>query len=268
MRPLEGIKIVEMASVVAAPITSRLLSDYGADVIKIESLKGDDLRSAGKSYNLPCDDDFNPLFTLANTNKENICIDAKNDVGREIIIKLIQSADVFITNICYDSLKRLRLDYDSIKSICPSIIYAYFSGYGMYGPERSKPGFDVTAFWLRNGAMLDWKDHNSFIMNPSYAFGDMATSSTFLSGILMAIVGRMSTGQGTFVTTSLQACEIGTICVISYPHSHHSTDKFYMISYIKPILSPLFINAKMINTLVFSAMITVQKKQNFHPYSA
>ena len=85
------------------------------------------------------------------------------------------------------------------------LVYAHFSGFGPKGPDAAKPGFDSTAFWLRSGPMADWQVPGSFPFTPTYAFGDMATSSAFLSGILMAIIGKKSTGMGTFVSTSLFA---------------------------------------------------------------
>ena len=97
-------------------------------------------------------------------------------------------------------------------------MYAHFSGFGPKGPDAAKPGFDSTAFWLRSGPMADWQVPGSFPFTPTYAFGDMATSSAFLSGILMALIGKKSTGMGTFVSTSLFASGIwcNAIGVVSH----------------------------------------------------
>ena len=206
--PLEGIRVVELATVVAAPTTSRMLCAYGAEVIKVETLYGDEMRRAGKTEICPYDDDKNPLFTIHNSNKKLTSINFKSSEGKAALIRLIAGADVFITNVREASLRRNGLDYDSLKEQFPRLIYAHFSGFGPKGPVASNPGFDSTAFWLRSGPMADWQVKGSFPFVPTYAFGDMATSSVLLSGILMALIGRNSTGLGTKVETSLFASGI------------------------------------------------------------
>lgn len=201
--PLEGLRVVELATVVAAPTASRMLCAYGAEVIKVETLYGDELRRAGRSEMCPCEDDKNPLFTISNSSKKLTSINFKSKEGKEALLKLIGRADIFITNVREASLKRNGLDYESLKEQFPSLIYAHFSGYGPDGPAAGNPGFDRTAFWLRSGPMADWQEKGAFPFIPTYGFGDIATSSVLLSGILMALIGRNSTGLGTKVETSL-----------------------------------------------------------------
>lgn len=201
--PLAGIKVVELATVVAAPTASRMLCAYGADVVKVEAASGDAQRRTGLSEGAPCDDDKNPLFTFQNSNKRLVSLNIKTEAGRKVLLSLLENADVFISNVREAALARQGLDYDSLKERFPRLIYAYFSGYGPKGPAAKNPGFDVTGFWLRSGPMADWQVKGSFPFIPTYAFGDMATSSVLLSGILMAIIGREKTGVGTKVETSL-----------------------------------------------------------------
>lgn len=203
--PLEDVKVVELATVVAAPTCARMLGAYGATVIKVESLDGDVMRTGGSHEFVPYEDTLNPLFTIHNSNKRFIALDFKNKKGKAILLDLIKDADIFITNIREQSLARNGLDYESLKSKFPALIYAHFSGYGPKGPIASNPGFDITAFWLRAGAVADWQTKGAFPFVPTYAFGDMATSSVFLSGILMALYAKEKTGKGTKVTTSLFA---------------------------------------------------------------
>lgn len=205
--PLTGINVLELATVVAAPTASRVLCSYGADVIKVESLAGDDMRRAGDSEGVVCQDNKNPLFTVVNTGKKLIALNLKTVEGMEVFLKLLAWADVFVTNVRMASLERLGLDYASVSKQFSGLIYAHFSGYGPKGPASSSPGFDSTAFWLRSGPMADWMV-GTRPFTPTYAFGDMATSSAFVSGILMALLGRERTGNGTFVTTSLYASGI------------------------------------------------------------
>lgn len=216
--PLQGVKVVELATVVAAPTTSRMLCAYGADVVKVESLTGDEMRRAGEWENVVCEDDKNPLFTIQNSGKKLTAINLKTAAGKEALLRLLEDADVFLTNVRMPSLKRLGLDYDTLHERFPGLIYAHFSGFGAKGPDAAKPGFDSTAFWLRNGPLADWQPPGSFPFTPTYAFGDMSTSSVFLSGILMALLGRAQTGKGTFVTTSLMASGIwcNAIGVVSH----------------------------------------------------
>ena len=216
--PLTGIKVVELATVVAAPTAGRMLCAYGAEVIKVETMIGDEMRRAGEFELVVCEDDKNPLFTIQNSGKTLTAINLKTPEGKEAFQKLLAGADVLLTNVRLPSLQRLGLDYETVHEAFPQLIYAHFSGFGTKGKDAAKPGFDSTAFWLRNGPLADWQVPDSFPFTPTYAFGDMATSSVLLSGILMAIIGRERTGEGTFVSTSLQASGIwcNAIGVVSH----------------------------------------------------
>lgn len=216
--PLEGIKVVELATVVAAPTAGRMLSAYGAEVIKVESLTGDDYRVAGNFECVVCEDYKNPLFTIQNSGKKLVSIDLKQPDGKKAMLRLLDGADVFLTNVRTGGLQRLGLDYESLHERFPRLVYAHFSGFGPKGPVASNPGFDSTAFWLRSGPMADWQVPGSFPFNPTYAFGDMATSSVLFSGILMALIGRECTGHGTHVDTSLFASGIwcNAVAVVSH----------------------------------------------------
>lgn len=203
--PLEGIKIVELATIIAAPTASRVLCDFGADVTKIEDTSGDLMRLSGEWQGLPVEADFNPLFTVTNTGKKLVSINLKRPEGLEIMLKLLEDADVFITNIRMGGLRRLGLDYDALRERFPGLIFAHLSGYGIDGPDSNAPGYDLAAFWMRPGPLMDWREGDVFPMSPSYGFGDMATSSAIVSGVLMALLARQSTGRGTLVGSSLYA---------------------------------------------------------------
>ena len=184
----------------------------------METKIGDEMRRAGEFEMVVCEDDKNPLFTIQNSGKRLTSIDLKNPDGKAAFLKLLETADVFLTNVRLPSLGRLGLDYETLHKAYPGLVYAHFSGFGPKGPDAAKPGFDSTAFWLRSGPMADWQVPGSFPFTPTYAFGDMATSSAFLSGILMALIGKKSTGMGTFVSTSLFASGIwcNAIGVVSH----------------------------------------------------
>ena len=175
--PLEGIRVVELATVVAAPTASRVLCAFGAEVIKVETKIGDEMCRAGEFEMVVCEDDKNPLFTIQNSGKR------------------LTSIDVFLTNVRLPSLGRLGLDYETLHAAYPGLVYAHFSGFGPKGPDAAKPGFDSTAFWLRSGPMADWQAPGSFPFTPTYAFGDMGTfvsTSLFASGIWCNAIGVVS----------------------------------------------------------------------------
>lgn len=203
--PLKGLKVVELSTVVATPVTARLLSDFGAEVIKVETPPfGDLLRPTGKGHMLPTEEDNNPLFDAYNSGKKLVSINLKHADGMRLFHELLADADVFLTNVRMQSLEKMQLDYEHLKEKYPRLIYGHFSGFGLKGEEANRPGFDTTAFWMRSGASVDPLVPNTFPLRPSFAFGDIATASEFLAGILMGVIGREKTGQGTMVTTSLQ----------------------------------------------------------------
>ena len=205
---LQGLRVLELSTVVAAPTAARMLCAYGAEVIKVEALRGDDLRRVGLTKHVPCEDTKNPMFTVHNSNKRLVALNIKTRGGREALLKLLETADVFITNVREPSLARMGLDYASLQERYPRLVYAQFYGYGPKGPASEDPGFDSTAFWMRSGPVADWTEEGSKPFYPTYAFGDMATSSVFLSGILVALYARERTGRGTKVSTSLFASGI------------------------------------------------------------
>ncbi|MDD6310485.1 MAG: CaiB/BaiF CoA-transferase family protein [Firmicutes bacterium] len=222
--PLEGVKVVEMATVVAAPTTARVLCAYGAEVIKVETLGGDVMRSAGTHEFTPYDDDCNVLFTVHNSNKKFVSLNYKTEEGMKVLLDLIKEADVFITNVREKSLVRNGLDYESLKKVNPGLIFGHFKGYGDKGPSANDPGFDISAFWLRAGALGDWQTEGAFPFLPTYAFGDMVTSSAFLAGIVMALYAKKVTGIGTKVDTSLFAsgiwCNAIGLVQTQFDHKH------------------------------------------------
>lgn len=201
--PLEGVKVLELATVVAAPTAARIMATYGAHVIKVEAPNGDLLRPVGAGHQLPTEPDNNPLYDLFNSGKEMIALDLKKPEGMAIFHRLLSECDIFLTNVRMKSLEKMGLGYEMLKRKYPRLIYAHFSGFGLTGPDVDRPGFDSTAFWLRSGPSLDWLTPGATPLHPSFAFGDLVTSGSFLSGILMALYARGNTGHGTLVSTSL-----------------------------------------------------------------
>jgi crotonobetainyl-CoA:carnitine CoA-transferase CaiB-like acyl-CoA transferase len=135
-KPLAGVKVVELATFVAGPVSARLLADLGAEVIKVERPEGDAWRATGVSY-LPnrFSKDENPVFDIYNAGKKHVALNLKTPEGMEAFHRLLADADVFITNTRPRALKRLGLSYEDIKEKYPSLVYGILLGYGEEGPE-------------------------------------------------------------------------------------------------------------------------------------
>lgn len=203
MKPLENIKVVELGTHIAAPAASRMMADWGADVIKVETISGESYRTVGRAWKMPFDENNNPIIQPHNGNKRSLSLNLKSADGKEALLKLLDTADVFITNTRPQALERLGLDYETVKARCPKLVYALFTAYGLVGPDKDAPGFDTAAYWGRGGMLLDWTaaEYTPFRAHPG--FGDCTVASAMLAGIVAALFRRVTTGEGDFVTGSL-----------------------------------------------------------------
>ena len=206
MRPLEGYKVVDLTTFVAAPVCARLLSDMGADVVKVEPPKGDAWRQSGVGF-LPTrfTQEENPIFDIYNTGKKLVCLNLKTEEGMEAMQKLLSEADVFITNNRPAALKRLGLDYETLHEKFPKLVYGIVLGYGEKGPDADKQAFDTTAFWTRSGFLRDTSlVHEMYqpVSAPS-GVGDSYTGTNLAMQVLAALMLRDKTGMGQCVRASL-----------------------------------------------------------------
>ncbi|HWR06970.1 CaiB/BaiF CoA-transferase family protein [Sporomusa sp.] len=202
-KPLSGYRIVELATFVAAPVCARLLGDWGADVIKVESPAGDAWRTFGQTMSMPVNEDENPAWEIANTNKRAIAVDLKNPHGQKVLHDLLQTADVFITNNRIEALKKINLDYESLKEKYPRLIYGIVTGFGENGPDVNQPGFDSVAFWGRSGFLADLVPPGAYPVYSPAGFGDLAVGTILCGGISTALLKREKTGKGEKVSISL-----------------------------------------------------------------
>lgn len=145
--PLSGLKVVGMTQHVVGPVAAAVLSDWGAEVIKIERPEGGDPVRELMSFGILEKMDINPFLELGNHNKRSICLDLKQEEGREVAHKLVKQADVFISNMRAKALRKLDMDCETLSRINPRLIYAQNTGYGLKGAERDRPAFDETGFW-------------------------------------------------------------------------------------------------------------------------
>lgn len=201
--PLEGIKVIEYANYVAAPVTGRLLADWGAEVIKVEPLSGDSMRFVGMQWNFPIDDEENPLFEIENSGKKGIMVDTTTEEGIDLIYKLLEDADIFITNTRQKALDRSGLDYWTMKEKAPHIIYGHLLGYGDNGPAKDNPAFDYTAYFARGGIAMSLMEKDTAPCNAVAGLGDHSAGMSLAAGILAALHKQKQTGKGERVTVSL-----------------------------------------------------------------
>jgi len=205
--PLTGIKVIDAASYIAAPLVSALMTDYGAEVIKIEPHSGDTYRDAVKGGHVWPESDIDWAFILENRNKRSLSIDLKTKEGQIILKKLVEEADVLVTNMPGEPRKKLGLDEKKIRKINKKIIYASLTAYGEKGPDSKRTAFDATAYYARSG-LMQWSKINNPNEHPPFPIpggGDHPTGMSLFTSILLALINREKTGEGTTVSTSLLA---------------------------------------------------------------
>jgi crotonobetainyl-CoA:carnitine CoA-transferase CaiB-like acyl-CoA transferase len=203
---LEGIQVLDVSQVAAVPMCARHLGDFGADVIHVEHpLRGDSWRvfQAGQgtgTYGVPSNINYN--WENFNRNKRSMALDLSQEGGREIIHKLLERTDVFMTNLRLSEQQQFGMEYDTLSCLYPRLIYGLLTGYGKKGPERDNPAYDTTAYWARSGI-----PHRLTMagVRPGYtaAFGDNVAALALAFGIMMALYVRDRTGVGQEIDLSL-----------------------------------------------------------------
>ena len=199
-----GLKVVDFASFIAGPSAAVILSDFGADVIKVEPPSGDYWRHGHQIPPQPQAKDAYP-WHLANRNKRGITLDLKSPGAQQVLERLVKWADVFIVNTPHPARKTLKLEYDDVVQWNSRLIYADLTGFGEKGPDAGLPGFDITSYWARSGLLSMTRDAGAPPTWPVAGSGDNATAVGLYSAIVTALYHRERTGKGSYVTTSLLA---------------------------------------------------------------
>src|SRR3954462_13350699 len=199
-----GLKVVDLASFIAGPSAAVILSDFGADVIKVEPPSGDLWRIGNKLPPQPVSEDAYP-WHLANRNKRGMALDLKSPNAQQVLEKLVKWADVLIVNTPHPARAKLKLEYQDVVRWNPRLIYADISGFGDKGPDADLPGFDITSYWARSGLLSMTRDAGASPTWPVAGSGDNATAVGLYSAIVTALYRRERTGRGAHVTTSLLA---------------------------------------------------------------
>ncbi len=208
-KPMEGVKVLEVAQFTFAPAAGAVLADWGADVIKVEHAEtGDAQRGLVKVLGqeaMAGGARFYPIMEGPNRGKRSVGIALENPEGRDLLDQLIRESDVFIVNFLPRARKKLRLDLDDIRAINPDIIYVRASGFGQKGPDRDSGGYDSSAYWARGGSAeaLMAPGDTAVPMMPAGAYGDNVGGQTIAGGIAAALYGRATTGETSVVDVSL-----------------------------------------------------------------
>lgn len=214
---LEGVKVIAFDQVVALPATTAVLADWGADVIKIEPLWGDWQRSLNSFNRTPLiikndKGEIELHFEFLNRSKKSVALNLRTPKGQEVIARLLNDADVFITNYSVDVLEKFKLTYTDLKDKYPRLIHCLLTGYGTKGPKAKDRGYDYVAAWSYGGLMglvTADPDIPPAIQRPGMM--DMVASAHMTSGICAALYYRQKTGQGQAIELSLYHTAVWTL---------------------------------------------------------
>jgi crotonobetainyl-CoA:carnitine CoA-transferase CaiB-like acyl-CoA transferase len=202
---LSGVRVLDVASYIAAPVATTAMADFGADVIKIEPPRGDAYRDINANPGM-AEQNLDFHWQAANRSKRGIALDLTSDSGREVLHRLVAGADVLVTNFPQPTRDRLLLNWADLEPLNERLIYASLSAYGETGPEAANPGFDSTAYWARSGLMhMVRPDPHGDPARSMPGQGDHPSGLALFGAIVLALLDRQRTGRGTHVHTSLLA---------------------------------------------------------------
>jgi formyl-CoA transferase len=212
----DGLKVLDCASFIAAPAAATVLSDFGADVIKIEPpVTGDPYRNLPNLPGYP-HSEHNFAWMLEARNKKSLALDLTKPDARAVLYKLVAEADVFITNMPPPVRAKLGITWDHLAHLNDRLIYASFTGYGEKGAEANKPGFDSNAYWARSGLMdLVRADENTTPARSIAGMGDHPCAMAFYGAIVTALFKREKTGKGSHVSSNLMANGVWAASVLA-----------------------------------------------------
>jgi crotonobetainyl-CoA:carnitine CoA-transferase CaiB-like acyl-CoA transferase len=210
--PFEGVRVIELAQWVFVPVAGALLADWGADVIRVDRPEGDPYRGLVTQGIGADSSGVNLSVALANRGKRSVALDLRTDAGMGVMHELLATADVLLTSLRPDALRRLGLDAESVHERYSRIVYARGHGYGVRGPDANMAGYDASAFWARGGMghVLTPPDRE-YPINQRGAMGDRNGAMALAFGIASALFARERTGAGSVVDVSLLATAMWTL---------------------------------------------------------
>lgn len=229
MKPLEGITVVELSTYIAAPGCGRILKTQGARVIKVEAPNGDIERKFGFTLGMPITEEENVNYDFLNGGKEHVVLDLKSPEDHDRLLKLLEHADVFLTNTRPKGLKKLGLDYPTLKEKFPRLIYASILAYGdNEGSRAGFPGFDAIAMFATGGMIQDLMvdEPGAYPVYLPMGFGDLICGTTLSGAIGTALYAREKTGKGDYVSASLHGCAMWMFGIMSNPGQYEGGYSF------------------------------------------
>ena len=222
---LSGLRVIDCGTYVAGPASATIMSDFGAEVLKIERPQGGDLYRSMADLPGFAKADLNWPWILTSRNKKSVALDLAAPQGRDILIRLVETADVFVTNYQHPLLKKFRLTWDDLQPENERLIYAHLSGYGDTGEDADAPTYDALAYWARSGLMMSVVGMDGTPGGPRPAMGDQPTAMSLFGAIMLGLYQRERTGRGLKVGTSLiasgawaNACDLqAEFCSATFP---------------------------------------------------
>ena len=198
--PLTGLRVIELAHIMAGPVCGLMLADMGADVVKVEKIgSGDDSRR----FLPPAIEGESAAFMMMNRNKRGIALDLKHEQGKAVLLKLLQEADVVIENYRHDTMARLGLDYETLNELNPGLIYCEISGFGRTGPYRERGGFDLIAQGMSGLMSVTGEGPDRAPVKVGPPVTDITAGILGAMGVSAAYASKLKTGKGQRVDTSL-----------------------------------------------------------------
>ncbi|MDB5108291.1 MAG: L-carnitine dehydratase/bile acid-inducible protein, partial [Candidatus Binatus sp.] len=200
---LAGIRVIDCGTYIAGPASTTVMSDFGAEVFKIERTNGGDLWRLFPHLPGTAKSELNWAWILTNRNKKSVALDLGNPEGREVLLRLVKTADVFVTNYQQQLLDKFRLTWDDLSRNNERLIYAHITGYGDRGDDADAPAFDALAYWARSGLMTGVAGADGSPAGPRPGIGDHPTAMSLFGAIMLGLYRRERTGRGAKVGTSL-----------------------------------------------------------------
>lgn len=210
-----GLKVIDAATVIAAPAAAMMLADFGAEVVKIERPGGGDMLRHLSNMPSTVPGAENYMWQMDGRNKKSIALDLKQEDGQRIIHDLAAACDVFITNMPYSNRESFKLTYEDLKPLNPAMIYMSLTAYGEKGEERYRKAFDQLAYWARSGLMDLMREPGTRPTQGLPGMGDHPTAVAIYAGIVTALLKRERTGEGSFVETSLLANGLWSVSALA-----------------------------------------------------
>lgn len=228
---LNGVRVLEVAAWTFVPSAGAVLAEWGAEVIKVEPLEGGDPQRGLVTTGIVDEGggSVNYMIEIPNRGKKSIGIDLMTPGGQDVVHRLAQSCDVFLTSYLPSRRKRMRIDVDDIRAVNPNIVYVRGSGHGPNGPDADQPGYDGVSYWSRGGIADVLTEDAEELVRSRPAFGDLLGGMTIAGGIAGALYKRATTGEGSVVDVSLlglAAWNLGPDIAVSQVHGGGAIPKF------------------------------------------